>query len=136
MPDIEVSEDQFAVLEELMDSLAEDHVAGPYGAVRPRDALQYLIDHYEDEVEEADDTTNDESEDTAAESDDDDDDAGPPEDPTDRLNAMMELLDTHDDKWDEADAEDARYVVYLPDDGEEHVQTKDDVRAVLFKHYA
>lgn len=140
MPDIEVSEDQYTFLEDLMDTLAEDHVVGAYGAVRPRDALQYLIDHYEGEVEEADRadesaTGADDDGEEGGENGGDDDTSGVPDDPTDRLNAMMELLDTHDDKWEEADAEDARYVVHLPDDGEERVQTKDDVRAVLFKHY-
>ncbi|MDX1745508.1 MAG: hypothetical protein R3324_06185 [Halobacteriales archaeon] len=133
MPDIEVSDDQYTFLEDLMDALAEEHVVGAYGAVRPRDALQFLIDHYEGDVESL-----DESAENGAEDEEDEDDkegSDPPEDPTDRLNAMMQLLETHDDKWEESDSENARYVVHLPDDGEEHVQTKDDVRAVLFKHY-
>lgn len=53
----------------------------------------------------------------------------------DRLNAMMNLLDTHDDKWGEADKQDARYEVDLPDGTTEYVQTKDDVRAHIFKNY-
>lgn len=53
----------------------------------------------------------------------------------DRLNAMMNLLDTHADKWGEADKQDARYEVELPDGTTEYVQTKDDVRAHIFKNY-
>lgn len=60
-------------------------------------------------------------------------DAG--EEGDDRLNAMMNLLDTHDDKWREASKEDARYEVDMPDGTTEYVQTKDDVRAHLFKNY-
>jgi len=52
----------------------------------------------------------------------------------DRLNAMMQLLDTHDEKWREAPG-DARYEVDLPDGSTETANTKDDVRALLFKNY-
>jgi hypothetical protein len=51
-----------------------------------------------------------------------------------QLDAMMSLLDTHDDKWGEADG-DARYEVELPDGTVETARTKDDVRALLFKNY-
>jgi len=51
-----------------------------------------------------------------------------------QLDAMMSLLDTHDDKWREADG-DARYEVELPDGDVETARTKDDVRALLFKNY-
>ena len=57
------------------------------------------------------------------------------QDGEDRLNAMMNLLDTHDDKWGEASKEDARYEVDMPDGSTEYVQTKDDVRAHIFKNY-
>lgn len=56
-------------------------------------------------------------------------------DDDDMLNKMMNLLETHDDKWDESPAADYRYRVTLPDDSTEDVQTKDDVRALLFKNY-
>jgi len=52
-----------------------------------------------------------------------------------RLDAMMQLLEEHDDKWDESDSEDGKYAVTLPDETTEQVRTKDDVRALLFKHY-
>lgn len=58
-----------------------------------------------------------------------DDDGG-----TGQLNAMLSLLDTHDDKWSKADG-DARYEVELPDGSVEPARTKDDVRALLFKNY-
>lgn len=51
-----------------------------------------------------------------------------------QLNTMMRLLDTHADKWGES-AGDARYEVELPDGRIEAARTKDDVRALLFKHY-
>lgn len=51
-----------------------------------------------------------------------------------QLNAMMNLLDTHDDKWRDGDG-DARYEVELPDGRVETARTKDDVRALLFRHY-
>ena len=51
-----------------------------------------------------------------------------------QLDAMMSLLDTHGDKWREADG-DARYEVDLPDGSVETARTKDDVRALLFRNY-
>ena len=51
-----------------------------------------------------------------------------------QLDAMMSLLDTHADKWREGDG-DARYEVDLPDGATETARTKDDVRALLFRHY-
>jgi len=51
-----------------------------------------------------------------------------------QLNAMLNLLDTHSDKWQSADG-DTRYEVELPDGSVESARTKDDVRATLFKHY-
>ncbi|TKX85121.1 hypothetical protein EXE43_15315 [Halorubrum sp. SS5] len=74
---------------------------------------------------EADDDGADASEDAAGGS--DDGGAG-------QLDAMMSLLDTHADKWREADG-DARYEVDLPDGSVETARTKDDVRALLFRNY-
>jgi hypothetical protein len=51
-----------------------------------------------------------------------------------QLNTMLNLLETHQDKWQEASG-DARYEVDLPDGSVEQVRTKDDVRAALFRHY-
>jgi hypothetical protein len=52
-----------------------------------------------------------------------------------RLGAMMRLLEEHDEKWEESGAEGGKYMVTLPDGSQEGVRTKDDVRALLFKHY-
>lgn len=52
-----------------------------------------------------------------------------------RLERMMGLLDDHDDRWEETDSDEGRYAVTLPDGTVEHVRTKDDVRATLFRHY-
>lgn len=52
----------------------------------------------------------------------------------DQLTATLNLLETHDDKWWQADG-DARYEVQLPNGSVETARTKDDVRAVLFKNY-
>ena len=73
---------------------------------------------------------------TDAESDDEDGepDADADADGSSQLDAMMSLLDTHDDKWREGDG-DARYEVDLPDGDVETARTKDDVRALLFKNY-
>ena len=51
-----------------------------------------------------------------------------------QLDAMLNLVETHSDKWTEADG-DARYEVTLPDGSTETARTKDDIRALLFKHY-
>lgn len=124
MPTIEISENQREYLEVLRDRLAAEFV-GEYGYIRDRDAVQYLIDVVEDgrsPVEDVLSTNNTE-------------DTGTPKNGEERLEAMMNLLDTHDDKWSETDAEDARYEVTLPDGETERVRTRDEVRAVLFKHY-
>jgi hypothetical protein len=73
--------------------------------------------------------------DSESDTDDDDSDADGGDDGDDgQLNAMLNLLETHSDKWDSADG-DARYEVELPDGSVESARTKDDVRATLFKHY-
>ena len=51
------------------------------------------------------------------------------------LDAMMNLLSAHEDKWREAGGGDSRYEVDLPDGTTEPARTQDDVRALLFKHY-
>jgi hypothetical protein len=56
--------------------------------------------------------------------------AGPPS-----LNSMLSLLETHEDKWREADGGEEKYEVDLPDGSTTGARTKDDVKAVLFKQY-
>lgn len=167
MPDIEISEDQRAALQALQDRLAA-HV-GAYGTVRPRDALQFLLDYHEaggdldagaptvdeaaapvggatdEAATDAGEAAADASEAGAAAT-----DAGEPAaggddttaagdeatDDDERLEAMLNLLSAHDDKWSESDSDEGgKYVVDLPDGKTMHVRTKDEVRALLFRHY-
>lgn len=127
MPSIEISEAQRDYLDDVRAELAAEH-AGQYGSVRDQDVLQYLIDQMEDDAGTGDgeSASNDASEDSGSE---------PPGDPGDRLEAMMNLLDEHAEKWTEVDREDGKYEVTLPDETTETVRTKDDVRALLFQHY-
>ena len=192
MKSFEVTDEQYAQLNAVCEALAEDV---RYGHVRPRDAVQYLLDTHDDgdvnvavdasaASETADTATEpgdadgaDDEDDTgevadvdtgdadapenadesdaasaetsgseAGETDDggtDSDDASGAATPTptpgggsgDKMSAMMNLLDTHDEKWERADSQETRYVVDLPDGATEEVQTKDDVKAILFKNY-
>jgi len=159
MPELEITEEQAAYLDDLRDAI-ESEIVGPYGTVRRKDALQYLIDDFgaPDELEGG--AVSPGSDDSTPTGDAPDDEAsGPPEDEDepesdaegdseatdgeaedddsndDMLNEMMSLLDTHDDKWTEADTEETKYEVDLPGGDTETVQTQDDVRALLFKHY-
>ena len=192
MKSLEVTDEQYARLDAVREALAEDV---RYGHVRPRDAVQYLLDAHDDgDLNVAvDASAASETADTAADPDDADgadgeddtdevadvdtgdadasenadesdaastetsgsegeaaDDGGTDSDdasgaatpaPTpgggsgDKMSAMMNLLDTHDEKWERADSQETRYVVDLPDETTEEVQTKDDVKTILFKNY-
>jgi len=152
MPEIEITPEQEERLRALQEEIARD-VVGKYGHVRPRDAVEYLLDRYEDDEEadpgdaagdaDGDDSTDgsgaatarvvDDATDAAAADGTADGDAATGGDDA-MLNEMMSLLDTHDDKWGESDG-DERYAVELPDGTTEQVRTKDDVKALLFKHY-
>jgi len=162
MPEVELTEAQYEYLESLREEISEQFV-GPYGHVRMADALQYLIDTHDGEVDPAlvdgdvgeaggtgtastdsdgdpgDGTTSDaEDDDAAADGDDGESTAetdvdGDADDEA-KLNSMMQLLDEYDDVWEKAGS-DAGYEVELPEGGTETVKTKDDVRALLFKHY-
>ena len=187
MQTIEITDEQYAFIQRLRQEISEE-VVGKYGFVRERDALQFLIDNLDGdlemdiEVDESlhssatadvagsvdaamagepepassgeevsyDETVEPESE-PESEPDDSDSDAdgggadetdadgggadGGDADDDDMLDEMMSLLETHDDKWEESSASDYRYTVTLPDGSTEDVQTKDDVRALLFKNY-
>jgi hypothetical protein len=52
-----------------------------------------------------------------------------------QLQAMMNLLETHEDRWRKAESGDAPYEVDLPDGGTETARTKDDVKRILFRNY-
>ncbi|MFA9415598.1 hypothetical protein [Natrinema sp. HArc-T2] len=225
MKTLEVTDEQYAFIQHLREEISES-VVGKYGFVRERDAVQFLIDNLDGEVElDADEFDSSATDDVAAsvgaaiDGDDDphelaevsyiedetataatddrlDDDADADREPTvtepetadgesagsdsetddvddgsadesgapdetvpgtggdadsdsdddsnsgdgsadddDMLDEMMSLLETHDDKWQESSSADYRYAVDLPDGSTEQVQTKDDVRALLFKNY-
>ncbi|QLC33417.1 hypothetical protein EFA46_004105 [Halarchaeum sp. CBA1220] len=51
------------------------------------------------------------------------------------LAQTMQLLEDNDDVWEEVESSDGKYAVTLPDGSTKHARTKDDVRALLFKHY-
>lgn len=157
MPDIDLSREQYAYVEALRDELAEEVT---YGTVRLEDAVQYLIDHHREDGDldvEVDADLDVDPEDAAAdggqavveeepdgddegeEGGDADDSAsgaggggGPLGSSSDKVSEMMSLLDDHGDVWREADS---GYEVDLPDGDTEQVQTKDDVRALLFQHH-
>jgi hypothetical protein len=175
MPEIEITPEQQERLRALQEDLARD-VVGKYGHVRPRDAVEYLLDRYDDDDETSEGEAPPPSEpardaeagsgteatpgaDGVAESGagaatessadatarvvaDDGDAADGAEAASDgtssggdaMLNEMMNLLDTHEDRWGESSG-DERYAVELPDGSTEQVRTKDDVKALLFKHY-
>ncbi|PCR90761.1 hypothetical protein [Natrinema ejinorense] len=214
MKTLEVTDEQYAFIQHLREEISES-VVGKYGFVRERDAVQFLIDNLDEEVDidagefdssatddvtasvgaaiEGDDDPHeleevsyvedetpapddardgeaadfdgepdgsdaadssggdeaaaetdadtdagadgaDDGDDSADEGDVADDGDGSADD-DDMLDEMMSLLETHDDKWGESDSADYRYTVELPDGSSEQVQTKDDVRALLFKNY-
>jgi hypothetical protein len=146
MPEIEITPEQEERLRALQEEIASD-VVGKYGHVRPCDAVEYLLDRYEDDGEagaDRDDSAPADGEasgDTGgqtarvvtADTDGEETEAADSGDDA-MLNEMMSLLDTHDGKWGEASG-DERYAVDLPDGSTEQVRTKDDVKALLFKHY-
>lgn len=153
MPDIRITEPQELRFESLREELEECHV-DQYGTVRDDDVVAYLLDlaaavedpdrspetaalpdpeETEEPAVEPDDS-DDPTDDAAADETDDGDEGSDEGSDESRLNAMMSLLDTHDDKWRESDGE-ARYEVDLPDGETASAQTKDDVRALLFKNY-
>ncbi|AHF99372.1 hypothetical protein HALLA_11360 [Halostagnicola larsenii XH-48] len=186
MKSLEVTDEQYAFVQHLREEISEQ-VVGKYGHVREKDAVQFLIDNLDGDLEvdgefdagdvsvdsledgdgpddleevsydeaddgaadgqgpeESSDATGGEADEEGAESDpetgddtestDGSDDDGAADD-DDMLDEMMSLLETHDDKWEESSSGDHRYSVELPDGSTEEVQTKDDVRAILFKNY-
>lgn len=150
MPSIELTDAQADRLETVRAEL-EAVFVGEYGTVRAGDAVEYLLDSYtppeDTATSDADRTveSSDEPTDIVADAvgeesanddetvDEDDDAAGAGSGPN-RLQAMMNLLKTHDDKWEKSSG-DAPYQVTLPDGGTKPARTKDDVRRLLFKHY-
>jgi hypothetical protein len=195
MPTIEITEKQCERLEDVRTGL-EEHRVGPYGIVRPVDAVEFLLDQYEADIDSVSETParegvgrlksegegsagtgdagggpgsaggGDEDESVNAggglkgvsedepggltrETENEPEDTGEKPEGSEgqtggggyegseagRLDAMMRLLEEYDDKWEESGAEGGKYMVTLPDGSQEGVRTKDDVRALLFKHY-
>jgi len=124
MPEIEIATDQRAFLDDLITDLEAEHV-GKYGAVRYQDALQFLIDHYQEDSDISVGPASQDETDTSQE----------PHRGEDRLEAMMSPFERHQEKWTLNDGDEGKYSVTLPDGATESVRTKDDVRALLFKHY-
>ena len=89
----------------------------------------------DDESQSEADTADGESTDDADEPSDADDTDDAESGDGERLNAVMSLLADHDGKWRETGGGEEKYEVDLPDGGTERARTKDDVRAVLFRHY-
>ncbi|WP_096393358.1 hypothetical protein [Halorubrum trapanicum] len=120
--------------DELVDAIldaAEALAADPFARVDvDLDAAESANEPVGDDAANEDDSVEDE----ASEGDTGGDTTGSDDGGAGQLDAMMSLLDTHGDKWREADG-DARYEVDLPDGGVETARTKDDVRALLFKNY-
>jgi hypothetical protein len=161
MPSIEITADQRDRLRAVQEELSAD-VVGKYGHVRPCDAVEYLLDrHAEATPEDGDGDAAGTADADPAENGADGNGDGPADDPAENgadgngdvdedgdaradaagsvtgggpLDGMMNLLDEHEDRWREGGG-DARYEVDLPDGSVEPARTKDDVRALLFRHY-
>ncbi len=142
MPSIEITTDQRDRLRAVQEELSAD-VVGKYGHVRPCDAVEYLLDRHAEATPGDGDATgvaDDPAESGADGGEDADEDGDARADAAGSvtgggpLDGMMNLLDEHEDRWREGGG-DARYEVDLPDGSVEPARTKDDVRALLFRHY-
>jgi hypothetical protein len=151
MPSIEITADQRDRLRAVQEELSAD-VVGKYGHVRPCDAVEYLLDRHAEATAGDEGATGGADVDPVENGDDGDgtaedgDGGGGDVDGDARadaagsvtgggpLDGMMNLLDEHEDRWREGGG-DARYEVDLPDGSVEPARTKDDVRALLFRHY-
>jgi hypothetical protein len=114
------------------DAAASGGVAG-LGTARTG-AVSADADARDDTVEAAEDAAGSERTATSDGDERDEHDGDEADDET-RLNSVMSLLDDHDGKWRETGGGEEKYEVDLPDGGIERARTKDDVRAVLFRHY-
>ena len=139
MPDVSLTDEQFDRLQEVREDLENAYV-GPYGHVRPQDAIEYLLDTYTrpDETDVGPEST--EADADGADADGDDSAGGgaiggeEEATPESTLEQAMNLLDAHDDKWREGSG-DEPYEVDLPDGSTEPARTKDDVKRLIFTHW-
>ncbi len=145
MPELALTDEQLERLRDVCGDLEAAYV-GPYGQVRPEDAVDYLLDTYTppesldgDDADAksatVDDGTAGETEtETDAGSETETENGNTSDSPADTLQQAMSLLEAHDDKWGDGSG-DEPYEVSLPDGSTEPARTKDDVRRLLFKHY-
>lgn len=141
MHELRIREDQAERLAELQEELAAAH-AGPYTSVQTEDAVEYLLDLAEETDDRetptdsagAADATSARATGEASATDEKAGQSGDESTDDDSAGGMFDLLETHSDKWREADGEEP-YEVDLPDGGVETVRTRDDVKATLFQEY-
>jgi hypothetical protein len=150
MPSIEITSEQHERFAAIREELAAAH-AGKYASVQPTDVMAYLLDVAEaaddptavsdgESETTAETTAGDDGEDTTEAADEPSATAAADAEATDDDGAssggpgMLNLLEDHDEKWREGGG-DAPYEVDLPDGGTETARTRDDVKAILFKHY-
>jgi len=135
-----VSTDPLALIDMSIDSLQPDtsDAQNPFPESNETDvtlSIEVDTDDADVSTTDADDdsepTDEDDADDSGDETTEDDDEGGAEKA---QLNTMLNLLNTHEDKWWDADG-DARYEVELPDGSIEAARTKDDVRALLFRNY-
>ncbi|KAB7513940.1 hypothetical protein DM867_09115 [Halosegnis rubeus] len=150
MPSVEITDDQQERFAAIRDQLTAAH-AGEYTSVQPADVMAYLLDVAEAAGEPA--TATEDAPRTGADTTASDDDSPDEDEPSDGGSGtdgnpgsgesgggigagpgMLNLLEDHEEKWREADG-DARYEVDLPDGSTETARTRDDVKAILFKHH-
>lgn len=140
MREIQLSEAQHERFTVIQERLAAEY-AGRYASVRPTDVVDYLLDTAETDDATAppasDDATPTGDTETTSRSTELSAEATTTEtvsDSTSDTSGVFDLLDEHSDKWQESDGE-VPYEVDLPDGGNETARTRDDIKAILFKHY-
>lgn len=137
MPELVLTDEQLERLRDVCGDLEAAYV-GPYGQVRPEDAVDYLLDTYtppeslDGDAADAESTTVDDG--TEGETETETENGNASDSPADTLQQAMSLLEAHDDKWGDGSG-DEPYEVSLPDGSTEPARTKDDVRRLLFTHY-
>ncbi|MFQ3284546.1 hypothetical protein [Natronomonas sp.] len=140
MREIQLSEAQHERFTAIQERLSAEY-AGRYASVRPADVMDYLLDTAEaddaiappanDDATPAEDTeTTSESTELSAEA----SATGAASDSASDTSGVFDLLDEHSHKWRDSDGE-VPYEVDLPGGGTETARTRDDIKAILFKHY-
>lgn len=145
MPSVRITAEQQSQLEELRAELANEH-SGRYTSVTERDVMTYLLDLADsiadpstllaENTVDQDSSAPEETGSSAArpQIDTESPDGSTSDTAEQSLESMLKLLETHREKWGESDGEEP-YEVELPDGEVETARTKDDVKAILFRHY-